>query len=50
MPIVSDHPKSIDIIKRLSGECDRELERFVADYAERRGAYLKASDARRKLV
>ena len=50
MPIVSEHPRSIDVIRRLSDECDQELERFVTDYTKRRREYLEESEARRKVV
>jgi hypothetical protein len=47
VPIVSEHPRSIDVIKRLSDQCDAELEAFVNEYAERRRAYHAAVEARR---
>lgn len=50
MPIVSEHPQSTEIIKRLSDECDSELEAFVHDYAKRRKAFGKASESRRAVV
>lgn len=47
MPIVSEHPRSIDIIKKLSDECDFELETFINDYTERRKAYKAVSQTRK---
>ncbi len=36
MPIVSEHPRAVEVIRRVSDECDQELERFVNEYAARR--------------
>ncbi len=46
MPIVSEHPRTIDIIKKLSDECDFELETFINQYSERRRAYSASRQAR----
>ncbi len=39
MPIVSEHPRSIDVIRKLTAECDPGLESWVASYRERRRTY-----------
>ena len=40
MPILSEHPRSIDVIRKLSDECDSELEAFLNNYTDRRRAYM----------
>ena len=50
MPIVSEHPRSIDVIRRLSDECDTDLARFVDEYAERRRIHRQDSEARRSVI
>ncbi len=47
MPIVSEHPRSIEVIKKLSDQCDSELETFISEYTERRRAYEASVEARR---
>lgn len=39
MPIVSEHPRAIDVIQRLSEDCDSELQAFITGYTERRRAH-----------
>ncbi len=39
MPIVSEHPRSIDVIRKLTAECEPGLESWVTSYSERRKAY-----------
>ena len=50
MPIVSEDPRSVNVLQRISRECDPELEHFVTTHVARRRAYLEASDTRRELV
>lgn len=44
MPIVSEHPRATDVIKRLEIECDSDLQTFVDDYAEQRKVYRESRD------
>lgn len=39
MPIVSDHPHSVQVIKRVEEQCGSDLQAFVEEYAQRRKAY-----------
>lgn len=50
MPIVSEHPRSINIIRALSAKGDSELGSWVAEYGERRRSYEQSSMSRRTLV
>lgn len=50
MPIVSEHPRSISVIRALSAKGDSELGSWVAEYGERRRSYEQSSTSRRALV
>lgn len=50
MPIVSEHPRSALVFKRISDQYDPELEEFIRKYTERRRAYQKACDQRRAVM
>ena len=41
MPFVSEHPRSIDVIHRLSDECDTEIEAFIKQYIETRSLHRR---------
>ena len=45
MPIVTEHPRSIDVIRRLADDCDHGLEAFVSDFTARRRAYDAAAQS-----
>ncbi len=48
MPIVTEHPRSIDVIRRLADDCDHGLEVFVSDFTARRRAYDAAVQSRHR--
>lgn len=50
MPIVSEHPRSLEVIRTLSEDCDSDLDTFMQDYQERRTRMRKEAEGRRKLV
>lgn len=50
MPIVSEHPLSTDVFRRIHAEYDQELETYINRYTERRKAYHKMCEQRRVLV
>ena len=45
MPIVTEHPRSIDVIRRLADDCDHDLEVFVSDFTARRRAQDAATQS-----
>ncbi len=48
MPIVTEHPRSIDVIRRLADDCDHDLEAFVSDFTARRRAQDAAAQSARQ--
>lgn len=48
MPIVTEHPRSIDVIRRLADDCDHDLEVFVSDFTARRRAQDAAAQSARQ--